>query len=232
MKFVVVPFGVVGKSSDSVVTKMKRFFVSLLFIVSLNIHAEPSLKVIGLFKDKALVSIDGKNKLLRKGQPYQNFVLESANSKGAVISYQGASKKYQLGNNASGMQFKKARSSAFRITADPNGMYLTQGSINGKPMSFVVDTGATYVSMNQAHAKQLGIDAKRDGIPVKVMTASATVKAYNVKLKNVKIGEIQQSNVVATVMTGSHPEIILLGMSFLKHLKISHSGSVMTLEKL
>lgn len=209
-----------------------RYFLAILFLfLSISVHAAPTLKVIGLFKDKALVTVDGKNKLIRKGETYKEYLLEYADAKRAVISFNGVSKKYTLGESSGGLQFKKAKSSAFRISANPQGMYFTQGSINNKPMAFIVDTGATMVSMNEDHAKQLGLNAKRDGQAIRIKTASAVVKGYKVKLKTVKVGEIQIRDVDATVLMSKQPDTILLGMSFLKNLRVNHSGSVMTLEK-
>jgi len=209
---------------------MKYFIFISFFLFSVCIHSAPAIKVIGLFKDKALVTIDGKNKLIRKGETYQEFLLEYADSKRAVISYNGVSTKYTLGATGGGLQFKKAKSSAYRISANPQGMYFTQGSINNTPMSFIVDTGATMVSMNEDHAKKLGINAKRDGQEINIKTASAVVKGYKVKLKTVKVGEILIRDVDATVLMSKQPDTILLGMSFLKNLRVNHSGSVMTLE--
>ena len=214
---------------------MKILLVSLLFsfflLFTLNVNSAPSIKVVGLFKDKALVNVDGKNKLIRKDQTYKEFTLEYADSKRAIISFNGVSKEYQLGSTGGGFQFKKAKSSAYRINANPQGMYFTQGSINGTPMNFIVDTGATMVSMNEEHAARLGINAKRDGQEIKISTASAIVKGFKVKLKTVKVGEIQIRDVDATVLMGKQPDTILLGMSFLRNLRVNQSGSVMTFEK-
>jgi len=210
---------------------MKCLLALSLFLLSIGIYAAPTIKVIGLFKDKALVSVDGKNKIIRKGESYNDFVLEYADSKRAVISYNGVPTKYTLGATGGGLQFKKTKSSAYQISANPQGMYIAQGSINNTPMGFIVDTGATMVSMNEDHAERLGINAKRDGQEVNIKTASAVVKGYKVKLKSVKVGEIQIRDVDATVLMSKQPDMILLGMSFLKNLRVNHSGSVMTLEK-
>ena len=222
-------------SSVSVMNKMKKIsFISLFIIsifISLQVCSAPAIKVVGLFKDKALINVDGKNKLIRKGQTYKEYTLEYADSKRAIISFNGVSKNYQLGSTGGGFQFKKAKSSAYKINANAQGMYFTNGSINGTPMDFIVDTGATMVSMNKEHALRLGINAKRDGQEIKIMTASAVVKGYKVRLKSVKVGEILIKDVDATVLMSQQPDKILLGMSFLKNLRVNQTGSVMTFEK-
>ncbi len=108
-------------------------------------------------------------------------------------------------------------------------MYMTVGNINGRSVRFLVDTGASAISMNTEQAKQLGIHYDKTGIPAGVSTASGFVKAYRVRLKSVSVGKITQTNVEAFVIDGNHPGPILLGMSFLGRLSVEHSGNAMTL---
>lgn len=214
------------------VNKVKSLLFFFLLCFASLLQANPAIKVIGLFKDKALVEIEGKHKMMRKGESYREYILEYADSKRAIISLNGVSSQYLLGTSGGGIQFKKAKSSAYHIKANQHGMYLTQGSINNQLMNFIVDTGATFISMNKAHADSLGIDVIGEGQPINIRTASAIVKGYSVTLESVKVGSININNVEATVLLGEQPDTVLLGMSFLKHLKVKHSGSVMTFEKL
>ena len=106
---------------------------------------------------------------------------------------------------------------------------MTYGNINGRSARFLVDTGATAVSMNTKQAKQLGIRYDKVGIPASVSTASGYEKAYRVRLKSVTVGNITETNVDAVVIDGDHPGPILLGMTFLGRLSVEHSGNAMTL---
>jgi aspartyl protease family protein len=110
-------------------------------------------------------------------------------------------------------------------------MYLTFGSINGRSVRFLVDTGASAIAMNKEQAKQLGIRYDKIGVPASVSTASGFTNAYRVRLKTVTVGKITESNVEAFVIDGNHPGPILLGMTFLGRLDIEHSGNALKLSQ-
>jgi len=110
-------------------------------------------------------------------------------------------------------------------------MYATVGSINGLPVSLIVDTGATQVAMNAAAARRLGIDYRVVGTPAAITTASRVERAWSVTLETVKVGNILLRNVQGVVLEGGQPEQVLLGMSYLGRLEISNDGQVMTLHK-
>lgn len=93
----------------------------------------------------------------------------------------------------------------------------------------LLDTGANVVAMNAIDAKRLGI-YYQDGKKVRVDTASHTVSAYSVNLPAISLGGIRVNNVAATVLEGSYPETVLLGMSFLQHVRFSEDQGVMVLE--
>ena len=108
-------------------------------------------------------------------------------------------------------------------------MYMTIGNINGRSVRFLVDTGASAISMNTEQAKKLGIPYDKIGVPAGVSTASGFANAYRIRLKSVSVGKITQSNVEAFVIDGKHPGPVLLGMTFLGRLNVEHSGNAMTL---
>lgn len=108
-------------------------------------------------------------------------------------------------------------------------MYMTYGNINGRSVRFLIDTGASAIAMNTTQAKHLGIRYDKYGVSSSVSTASGFAKAFLVKLKSVSVGDITQTNVEAFVIDGDHPGPILLGMTFLGHLSVEHSGNAMTL---
>lgn len=92
-----------------------------------------------------------------------------------------------------------------------------------------MDTGANVLAINSLDAKRLGIDYQA-GNPIKVATASDLVDGYQVNLSSVILGNIRVNHVEATVIEGSYPDIVLLGMSFLKHVKLSEHRGVMQIE--
>ncbi|NIR58755.1 MAG: TIGR02281 family clan AA aspartic protease, partial [Gammaproteobacteria bacterium] len=71
-----------------------------------------------------------------------------------------------------GGTFERPEQVTVRIWPTPNRMYTVLGSINGYPVDFIVDTGATLVSMSGREARRLGIDYRVIGKPSQSSTAS------------------------------------------------------------
>jgi aspartyl protease family protein len=117
--------------------------------------------------------------------------------------------------------------SSTTLIADTSGHFLSQGSINGTSMRFLVDTGATFISLGAADARRARIDASK-GIPGMTITANGQVRVWKVKLASVKLGGITLADVDATVHEQDMP-VVLLGMSFLNRMEIHRDGQSMTL---
>ena len=106
------------------------------------------------------------------------------------------------------------------------GHYLAFGEINGQPVEFFLDTGATDVSIPLQVASRLGL---QKGQTMLARTANGTVKVYATRLDLVSLGGISMANVSASINPGMTGEEILLGMSFLKNLEMIQRGNTMTL---
>lgn len=202
---------------------------TLLSVFAISAQAIEKVEVQGLFANKAVVLIDGQRRILAVNQVSPEGVkLVSADSYGAVLEIDGQRKKYNLGNTVS-TTFAERKSQKETIYKNSSGMFMTYGRINGHAVRFLVDTGASAISMNSDQANELGVDYERSGIPTGVSTASGYVRAYRVKLGSVAVGDISQSHIDAFVIEGSHPGPILLGMTFLERLDLEHSGNALTL---
>jgi len=99
------------------------------------------------------------------------------------------------------------------LEQDRNGHYEAEGQINGRAVTFLVDTGATDVALPESAARALGLDF---GPKIQVMTAAGPSNAWMTRLDEVTVGGIRRKNVRATITSGEFNGI-LLGMSFLKH---------------
>ncbi|MCP4407984.1 MAG: TIGR02281 family clan AA aspartic protease [Gammaproteobacteria bacterium] len=202
-----------------------------MFLFPAILSAVDDVLVLGLFRDKVVLLIDGKRRVLSiGGRSPEGVVLVSANSSQAVLEIQGRRSIYKLGSRVS-TSFAKAVSKRITIYRDPKGTYTTVGSINGFPVNFLVDTGASAIAMSAQEAQRLGISYKLEGRKTRIQTASGTALAYVVRLVTVKIGDIQQRNVQAFVIEGEAPSTVLLGMSYLNRFNILNKGSVMHLEQ-
>lgn len=212
---------------------MKLISLACYLLLAIHLFTAGALaakvKVIGLFTDKALLQIDGQQKLLRKGETFEGVTLISASGRGAVISIDGETRKLGL-NQGIQSNYKKPDHAVSRIYPDFQGMYYIAGSINGRPTRFLVDTGATDVTLSGAHATKIGIDYRR-GNKSFAHTAAATVPVWRVKLDSVSVGGIMVPNVDATVIEGSRPQDVLLGNSFLKFTQLQRIGNVMELKQ-
>ena len=197
------------------------------------VSAVNSLHVEGLFKNKAVLMIDGKRRVVQVGNESPEGVkLISIIKENVELAVNGKRKIYKLGETqAFTTSFAKPEHVEVKISSDGNGMYHTAGSINGMSVDFLVDTGATVITMNAHEAKRLGIDVKRAGQPIIVNTASSIVRAHQVMLNKVTVGGIEMQNISAVVMSGPQPEKTLLGMSFLGQLEIQRNSNMMTLRK-
>lgn len=209
--------------------KILPFLLLVLLQVATAHSAVTFVRVVALFPDRAMVNINGQRHLLRVGGPAVSGVrLIDAHSRIAVLEINGRKQKFSLSRDTSG-GISDPKVKSLRITRDNNGQYIYQGSINGRRVDMLLDTGANVVALNSQDAERLGI-RYRDGEKVLVDTASDTVSAYRVTLSSVSLGGIQVDNVEATILEGSYPDKVLLGMSFIRHVRFSENQGVMVLE--
>lgn len=205
-------------------------FCSFL-VVADNDQQRRHIVLQGVLGSKAVLSIDGKRALLSAGQSKQGVSLIKIMPNSVIVKIDGERKQLRMGGNAVSSSYKKRKSVTVTVSPDNRGMYTTVGSINGLPISFLVDTGATTIAMNSDQAKRLGIDFRINGKPTMVGTASGMTKAYQVTLDTVSVGSITLNNIPAVVINGKFPVQVLLGMSFLGQLDIQREGSVMRIKK-
>lgn len=208
---------------------MKKIIIFLFFIFSQSVVAT-DIMVLGLFKNRAIVNIDGKQHTLKIGQKtLKGITLISADSDIAVIDINGKKQEFKLGRHVR-TTFKKKESAEAKIMP-LKGMYLTAGFINGRPVKFLVDTGATWIAMNIHQARSLGINFRYTGKRGMASTANGVAPFYHVTLDKVRVGEIELTNVAAAVMEGNSPSQVLLGNSFLNRVEMQRQGQVMLLKQ-
>ncbi|MCQ4311092.1 TIGR02281 family clan AA aspartic protease [Pseudomonas stutzeri] len=204
--------------------------ISTLSLLSFAGAAAPRVQVVGLFPGAAVVNVDGQRKLVRVGQVGPGGVeVVSADSRGAVLRIEGVERSYGLSRELSA-GFAEPDRRQLSIAQGQGGHYWVAGSINGQPVQFLVDTGATSVAINEIQARRLGIDYRVDGKQMVVSTASGTAKAWRVNFNSVKVGAIDVLGVEAVVVEGASPSEALLGMSFLGRVSWREDQGVLKLE--
>ncbi len=187
------------------------------------------VNVIGLFPNKAVVTIDGgAPRVLSVGQkPVEGVTLISTDRESATFNIDGQRKTLRIGQHQAGPPPTPSSQSA-TLTADPRGHFVVDGQINGGSVRFLVDTGATTIALSSADAVRLGIDYRK-GRPDMMGTANGMATAYALKLDTVRVGDIVLNNVDAAVLEGNPMPFALLGMSFLNRMEMKRDGQTMVL---
>ncbi|WP_016955495.1 TIGR02281 family clan AA aspartic protease [Catenovulum agarivorans] len=114
------------------------------------------------------------------------------------------------------------------LTRNRQGHYVTNGRINSRIVTFLLDTGATHVSIPEHIAQGLGL---RYGESFPVGTANGTVTVYSTNIERLEIGDITLTNVRANINPHMQQDSILLGMSALKRIEFSQRGNILTLRQ-
>ncbi|MBA1444832.1 MAG: TIGR02281 family clan AA aspartic protease [Gammaproteobacteria bacterium] len=108
------------------------------------------------------------------------------------------------------------------------GHYVAPGFINGAPVIFLLDTGATNVAVSASLAERLALKRGAQSIS---LTANGRVRTWLTRLDRVQLGSIIRQDVRATIMPGMVGDEVLLGMSFLKHLELVQKGKTLILRQ-
>lgn len=192
--------------------------------------AASQVQVVGLFPGAAVVNVDGQRKLVRVGDTGPGGVqVVSVDKQGAVLRVDGVERVYPMSREYSA-GFAEPVKKRLSIAKGIGGHYWVAGSVNGQTVQFLVDTGATSVALNDAHAKRLGIDYRVSGRPLQVSTASGVTRGWRVMLDRVKIGDLEVLGVEAVVLEGGAPHEALLGMSFLGRVGWREEQGMLVLE--
>ena len=175
----------------------------------------------------AVLQIDGARVTMRAGDTHGDLTLIEADSRSALVEVGGERRRLEVSERISG-SFSRPERPSVTVRRDSQLQYRTTAELNGVRMPVIVDTGANIVAMNAAHAASLGIDAEA-GIAAQVQTASEVLPARRVMLDSVRVGAIRVNAVAATIIDGSQPATVLLGMSFLQHVEMQEVDGILTL---
>ena len=180
----------------------------------------------------ALLLIDGQPRTLAVGASAQGVKLLKVSNNQAQVEIGSQVLTLNVGGapgRVGGSGSSRFGGSSIVLTAGLGGHFTAQGAINGRPVRFLVDTGATNVSLPQSEADRIGLDY-RHGQPVMANTANGAVQAYLVTLTTVRVGDVEVANVPAIVVP-AYMDHVLLGNSFLTRFSMLRESDVMRLEK-
>jgi aspartyl protease family protein len=190
-----------------------------------------SISFSGMLGDRALLIIDGHAQAVAVGATQGGVKLVKLEGSVAQIEIGGKTQSLRLGGAAvvAGDSGGSTNGSRIVLPAGSGGHFTGLGSINGHSMRFVVDTGATMVSMGIDEAARLGLDFNAS-TAAGVMTANGTVAARSLTLTSVRVGDVTVYDVPAMVVPQSMP-YILLGNSFLSRFQMRNDNDTLVLEK-
>lgn len=209
----------------------KSLLMALLLLASPALAQEDEISVVGLSQGKAVVIVGGSSRprVLRDGDSLPNGArLVTATPEAAVFEIDGKRRTLRMGNHVS-VAAPGSGSGQVILSADERGHFVTTGTINGGTVRFLVDTGATMISLGRSDARRVGIDYLK-GQKGFSNTANGVAPVYKVKLDTVRVGEITLNSVDALVHDQDLPWV-LLGMSFLNRVEMRREGGNLTLTK-
>jgi aspartyl protease family protein len=203
-------------------------FIALLLFFFCSAADAADVALIGVIGGKAAVlAFDGgEPKTVKTGQKWSGVLVVSVKKDRALVEIDGKRRVLQIGQHYRSAAASWDRASV-TLAADPRGMFMAEGTVNGIPMRFMVDTGATFVSMSAGDAARLGLDYRK-GRAVMMQTANGTVMKYQVTFDRVRLGPIELTGVDG-VVGGQDMPYTLLGMSFLNRVEMQRDGAKMTL---
>lgn len=188
----------------------------------------------GVIGNKALLVIDG-------GKPRWLAVGETSPEGVKLVSVAGDTATFELGGRRQTIKMGQSErlagggssssgAQSVVLSSSGGGHFISQGQINGQSVQFMVDTGASFITLGGSDAKRLGLNYA-NGQRIAMSTANGVVAAYRVKLDEVRVGSVTLNNVDGVVHPDTAMPVVLLGMSFLNRMEMTRDGETMTLKK-
>lgn len=126
------------------------------------------------------------------------------------------------------LQVSAAGEAELTLQRNRAGHYVLPGTINGQPVTFLLDTGATQVSVPAHLASTLGL---APGATHQVLTANGTVAVRATRIDQLAFGPFRLTDVRAHLNPGMRDDQVLLGMSVLRHLEFTQRGNILILRQ-
>lgn len=201
-----------------------------VFLLAPAVAPATDVNVVALTAGMAVVVIDGgKPRTLKVGDVTPEKVrLISATSEAAVFEIAGRRQTLGMGQSIS-VAGSSSGAQRTTVVGDIKGHFFTTAVVNGVSMRFVIDTGATLVTVSSTDARRAGVNYLK-GERVAMQTANGVAPAYRVKFDTVRLGEIVLNNVDGVVVEGNAlGGVGLLGMSFLNRTEMKRETDTLTL---
>ncbi|WP_370630209.1 TIGR02281 family clan AA aspartic protease [Xenophilus sp. Marseille-Q4582] len=195
-------------------------------------QAQQSITLTGSIGSRAILMVDGgAPRTVAPGETVRGVKLIAVQGDQAVVESGGKRLTLRMDSPVSigGSGGGGGGGSRIVLTADSRGHFLTPGTINGRTVHFMLDTGATTIAMSAADAQRIGLDASK-GQPVQMRTANGVTTGSRVRLHSVRVGDVEVFDVEAIVSQQPMP-FVLLGNSFINRFSMRRDAEQMVLER-
>lgn len=219
-----------GNMAERMLEKAIRHFTLLASLCLPPLFAgAQEVGLAGLMGSRAMLMVNGgEPQAVRVGESLAGVKLLAIQGEQVTVEIDGKKRSLRIGQHAIGTSAADGTSKLV-LVADNQGHFFTTGTINGASIRFVVDTGASMISLGAGDAKRLGLDFTK-GERAVTMTANGQSVVSKVKLNTVRVGDMTLNNVDALIHQNEMP-VALLGMSFLNRMEMMRDGDTMTLKK-
>lgn len=213
------------------ISKLCRVAVASLGTAFAAAAFSAEVELVGVFGGKAVLIVDGgAPKTLAVGERTREGIrLIEVRGETAVVEVDRTPRRIALGQSVLRAEGPQAGAATASLFADSSGHHFANGTINGAAVRFLVDTGASMVSIGLSDARRAGIDYRR-GVPARTLTASGPAMVWKVRLDTLRVGDITMHGVDGLVHENDLP-FVLLGMSFLGRMDMQREGDRLVLRK-
>jgi aspartyl protease family protein len=199
--------------------------IGVVLLAAVLPAAAQSVFVVSVAPGQAQIIVNGSAvHTLRPGQSTPEGV--------RLVRIDGDAAVIESGGRAWTMRLGQSTVASAVLPADARGHFWANLLVNGIATRAMVDTGASTVAMNLDESRRLGVDLSR-GVRTTMQTANGPQSGWRVMLPHVQVGEIALAGVEGFVVDGGSQllPVVLLGMSFLRHVDLQRSGTTMSLTK-
>lgn len=207
----------------------RKLAAALLILVSSHLPAA-DVVVAGVFPGKAVLMIDGgAPRAVAIGESWSGVYVIAVDGQSVTFEADGRRSTLRVGEQVARQGNDASARRSLSVSADSRGHFFLEGRVNGAGVRFLVDTGASLVSLGRDDARRAGLDY-RAGRPIRTQTANGAAKAWLVRIDELRIGGLVLHGVDAAVHERDLP-FALLGMSALNRMEISRESTVLTLKQ-
>ena len=184
----------------------------------------------GMLGSKALLVVDANPpKAVGAGDEFQGVKVIAVTKEEATVEIGGARRTLRLGEAPVSVGARSGSGKRIVLMADSRGHFVNTGTINGRVMQYMVDTGASTIAIGRNDADRMVLNY-RNGEPVRMNTANGVAQGWRIRLDSVRLGDVEVLGVEAIVTPEPMP-YVLLGNSFLTQFQMTRINDQMVLEK-